>query len=171
MAKLKLSSPWVEYYHAVNAFFKEDSSVHVIFDEENSEINMFVDNDRKAAALDRLMPKEKQFGNVTLHITVYPSNYFRNQKYDLAHAAFDGNGALSFIRTVEGVMSNNITYVVFKNKVVQYFNDDLGDINGQCSTLYQDIAKKIFNEIDGVFYCTDLPCNSVTLLTGSTVSR
>ena len=51
---------------------------------------------------------------------------------------------------------NPITYVVFVNEVVQYFNDDLGDVYGQCSTLYQEIAKDVFGETEGVFFCTDV---------------
>ena len=57
-----------------------------------------------------------------------------------------------------------MTYVVFVKEVVQYFNDDLGDANGVCSTLYQDIAKRLFTSTEGVFFCTNtngsvaLPC-------------
>lgn len=49
-------------------------------------------------------------------------------------------------------------YVVFKNCVVQFFNDNLNDIYGNISTLYQDIAREIFAdaEWEGVFYCTDV---------------
>ena len=39
---------------------------------------------------------------------------------------------------------NSFTYVVFEKEVVQYWNDNLGDINGLRSTLYQDLAKEIF---------------------------
>lgn len=45
------------------------------------------------------------------------------------------------------------------NKVVQYFNDDLGDAHGVCSTLYQEIAKDVFGEHEGIFFCTNLPAD------------
>ena len=47
-------------------------------------------------------------------------------------------------------------YVIFANKVVQYFNDSLSDAHGVCSTLYQDIARDVFGDDCGVYFCTDL---------------
>ena len=26
-----------------------------------------------------------------------------------------------------------------------------------CSTLYQDIAKRVFKPLDGIYFCTDVP--------------
>jgi hypothetical protein len=43
---------------------------------------------------------------------------------------------------------------VFEKKVVQFFNDQLDDINGNKSTLYQDIAKDVFEKHEGVYFCT-----------------
>ena len=50
------------------------------------------------------------------------------------------------------------TYVVFKNCVVQFFNDNLNDCHGIISTLYQDIAAELFKDADliGVYYNTDV---------------
>ena len=46
-------------------------------------------------------------------------------------------------------------YAVFQSKVVQFFNDDMSDINGNCTTLYQEIAKDVFSgRAEGVFFCT-----------------
>ena len=63
----------------------------------------------------------------------------------------------SYVEEVTGIFSNPITYVVFVNEVVQYYNDNLSDIHGLRSTLYQEIAKDIFETRLGVYYCTDLP--------------
>ena len=62
-----------------------------------------------------------------------------------------------------------MTYVVFKKEVVQYFNDSLGDIHGVCSTLMQDIAKDIFEDTEGVYFCTDTenPVPKFTITTGT----
>jgi len=48
--------------------------------------------------------------------------------------------------------------VVFKNCVVQFFNDNLNDAHGVISTLYQNIAAEIFEDanLPGVHYCTDV---------------
>ena len=47
--------------------------------------------------------------------------------------------------------------MVFQNKVVQYFSDNMQDINGFTSTLYQEIAKELFGVDGGLYFCTDLP--------------
>ena len=46
-----------------------------------------------------------------------------------------------------------MSFAVFAKEVVQYYNDDLTDINGLKSTLYEDIARDVF-DIDGINYCT-----------------
>ena len=121
----------------------------------------------KAEALTQILPCEKYFGTIHLTITVIPSNkalYRRkevqNEKMtlgDLFYTVFDDNPIVSYIHSVKGIFSSDMTYIVFTNQVVQYFNDNLGDINGLCSTLYQEIAKEIFEEKEGIFFCTDLP--------------
>ena len=168
MATLKLSAPWVEFYRQVEAFFKYDSEVKVIYDEEEAEIKLYVDNATKADALTELLPIEKDFEcGMNLKITIIPSNKDDNKVNATNSAnifvnAFDGNEALSYVQCVTGIFSNDIVYVVFKNEVVQYFNDNLGDIHGIRSTLYQDIAKNVFNAFPNVYYCTDIPNSTVT---------
>lgn len=156
MARVGMSSPWVVYYREVEAFFREDPEVHVLYDDEKKEIRLYVDSSVKAAALDQILVHEKAYGNITLTIKVIPANGFGLYKGYLYQNALDRNGALSYIRTVQGVFSNDLTYVVFACKVVQFYNDDLGDIHGICSTLYQNIANDIFEPAEGVFYCTDV---------------
>lgn len=152
-----LSSPWVLYYHELAAFFEEDPDVSVNFDEDKYIIRLFVNGDEKAEALTQLLPKEKQFGKVTLTIEVYSDKVFGSSKMELFRKAFEGNTAVSYMKTVDGLYNNELNFIVFVNKVVQYFTDDLGDINHVRSTLYQDIAKELFGEHEGVFYCTDKP--------------
>ena len=152
---VKMVSPWVEYYRKIEALFKEDKGVQVIYDDDNNIVKVYVADSQKADALSQVMPTEKTWGTITLKIEVVPANGFRASRAELFNAIFAGNPAVSFIHTIEGVFTNKLTYVVFKKEVVQYFNDDLGDIYGQCSTLYQDLAKDVFGEQDGVFFCTD----------------
>ena len=161
MAMLKLAPPWVRYANEMTQLFKYDKEVHVVYDNEQLILSLYVDCQRKADALAELLPESVAFGNITLHINVIPANGALStvaglSKPALFANAFEGNGAFSFIKTVTGIFSNNLTYVVFKNKVVQYFNDDLGDIYGNCSTLYQDIAKNIFGNQEGIYFCTDV---------------
>jgi hypothetical protein len=65
---------------------------------------------------------------------------------------------ISSLRRGDGVWFFSATYVVFKNCVVQFFNDNLNDCHGIISTLYQDIAAEIFEDADlhNVYYNTDV---------------
>ena len=167
MARLHLAPPWITFVNELEQMFKYDPEVHVVYDNEEVTVKVYVDDDTKAVTLAKLLPESKDFGNVELKIIVVPANagvleenqaiLKQNIPADvLFTAAFKDNGALSFIKKIRGVFANDLTYIVFRNRVVQYYNDNLGDIYGQCSTLYQDIAKNIFGETEGVFFCTDV---------------
>jgi hypothetical protein len=86
---------------------------------------------------------------------------------------FRGNPIVDDIVTIEGVMTNPITYVIFKKEVIQYYNDSLSDAHGMCSTLYQDIASRVLDAGEGIFFCTNTTANSIykawtsSALTGS----
>ena len=152
----KLSAPWVLFYREVEAMFAEDPAVRVEFDNGDEKIiKLYVDGERKAEALSELLPIEKEFGNVVVKIEVIPANILKGDKAQLFRDAFDGNPALSYDVTVDGVFSNPVTYFVFKKAVVQYYADNLGDVNGLQSTLYQNIAEDLFENHDGVSFCTD----------------
>ena len=157
MAKLRLSPGWDIYYRKLSALFGRDDEVRIVYDETNNEIKLYVDNANKADALAQLLPIEKTFGNVTLTIDVIQCNTKtrKTRGETVYHDAFEGNPILSYIKVVEGVFTNNITYVVFNKEVIQYFNDSLADIHGMCSTLAQDIAREVFEDAEGVFFCTD----------------
>ena len=54
MAKLNLSPPWVQFYHEVDALFKHDTDVNVIYDDSKAPeyaLKLYVDNIAKADAL------------------------------------------------------------------------------------------------------------------------
>ena len=158
--KLKLSPPWITYFKEIEAMFKEDPKVRVELNEESKDgvyvIKMYVEGSIKAEAIEKIIPAETKFGNITVLVEVIPANISDNP-VDLFKAAFEGNPALSYIHTVEGPFMQNASYIVFKNKVVQFFNDALDDVNGMKSTLYQEIAKEIFQEHPDVYFCTDAP--------------
>lgn len=163
MARLGLSSPWVLYYKEVSALFENDKEVRVLFDEESCVLKIYVEKSAKAGALMQLLPDEKSFGNVTLKIEVIPANDLKfllgrqtkDADVDLICTALEGNKAVSAVKTVRLLYNNVLTYIVFENKVVQYFTDDLGDYFGLRSTLYEDLAREVFGKKDGVFFCTD----------------
>lgn len=152
--KIKLSPPWYNFYREVMALFGEDPDINVVFDEDNNVIKLYVENHDKADALEQILPKEKSFGNVSVYIEVIPKNKEMSTA-DLYRKAFEGNPAYSFTATIDGIMTNPLHYVVFKNRVVQYWNDNLGDINGNTSTLYEIIARDIFDGTNNVCFNTD----------------
>lgn len=165
MAILYLSAPWHVYYKELSLLFEHDKEVRVVYDMDEQVINIYVDNAAKAEAMATVLPMEKEFGNVILTINIIPANKLnlRHTQDSVYKDLFYDNPIVNEVYTVDGIMTNPITYVVFKKEIVQYFNDDLGDAHGMCTTLYQDIAKRVFNPIDGVHFCTDTKYTSLTL--------
>lgn len=159
MAKLKLSPPWSTFYDEISAMFKKDPEVKVIMDEDEYTVTVFVNDPIKSGAIARILEQEKRFGRVKLKVVVPPPDgpVYDDFKSDLEvyEAAFKGNKALSFIQPKQTIFDTSF-YVVFRNEVVQYFNDDISDIHGMCSTLYENIARDIFVG-DLPNFNTDLP--------------
>ena len=155
MSNLKIAPPWVQYVNALTAMFEKDPEVRVEYNNDEHQVKLYVENVRKAEALEKLLPAEKEFGGVTLRISVIPAN-LDNSLVALYKEAFMNNRAVVEITTInEPFMSNPVTYVSFKKEVVQYHNDDLSDSNGNRNTLYQEIAKELFEgHREGIFFCT-----------------
>lgn len=158
MAIIKKSAPWVTYYREANELFKKDKDVFVVFDEENVELKIYVKDQIKASAIQYLMPTEKEFGNVVLKIDVIPANGKELREVSTSNIvtivcdAFRDNDAVYMVTDVRAVF--DLVYVIFRKEVVQFFDDNIGDINGNCSTLYEVIARDVFKDI-GIKYCTD----------------
>ena len=160
MAKLKLSPPWSIFYDEIRAMFLKDPEVKVVMDEDHYTVHVFVNNPRKSAAIAKILEQEKKFGRITLKVQVPPPDgegdmYDFDNGVDLYRAAFENNPRLSYVQPKTSIFDTSF-YVVFVNEVVQYFNDDISDINGNCSTLAEDIARNIFVG-DLPNFCTDLP--------------
>lgn len=172
MARINLVAPWDEYYHKMMAFFKEDSDVTVLYDgqEDGTKyIKVLVDNPEKATALETLLNKEKDFGGVKLIVTVAPANDIPqhmarlmsqweedSKYYSLYRSALIGNANFATVQEIKGLLGFDATFVVFKKKVIQYYNDNIGDLNGVKSTLAEYIARDIFIPNSGVFFNTDI---------------
>lgn len=159
MEKTRMLVPWVEYYNKVKTLLGDDPDIMLEYDEDARkdarQIKVFVNGTEKADALAQLLPAVKAFGNVKVTTVVIPANTQTYDKADLLKYALAGNPNFAYMKSVDGILSNRISYVVFKKKVAQYWNDNLGDINGNVSTLYQDLAMEVFGAGDGILYCTD----------------
>lgn len=154
MSNVKLSPPWDTFVNEVKALFNQDPEVTVKFIDDEYLLKLFVSDADKAIALEKLMVKEKVFGNVTLKVEVIPPNMDTIAKEQLFQKAFNGNPSLSFTQSYDTPLGN-ITYIVFQKKVVQFYNDQMNDINGNKSMLFEDIASDVFGTEHSVFYCTD----------------
>lgn len=157
--KVGLLAPWVTLYHKLDELFAGDPKVMVtnsFMENRSTNIKIYVNGDKKVAALKKLIPDHFQFGNVTANISIIPANNLEEDDFcQLFRDAFKGNEAVKEIYTVESPLKIRATYVIFKKEVVQFFNDDVSDAHGNCSTLYQEIAKDIFNPCPGIMFCTD----------------
>lgn len=162
----KLSPPWTTFRHKVEELFARDPGVRVDVSGESTatpEIKLRVQKPAKAAALARLLPAGRAYCGVTVQIAVVPADEaFALPKapeggFELANAAFEGNGAAAAIRQMSGGAFRGLAYVAFKPEVVQFFNDDLSDINGNWSGLYAGIAKEVCGDAAfnaGILFCT-----------------
>lgn len=165
-ARLKISPPWVTYINKVVALFDGDHQIacNTNYSAPNPSIVLAVSNPNKAAAITKLLPDTVDFGNITLEISVDGTKGMSNLAFgtakELFETAFSGNPAFAYVVVPEGPYYVPFTYVVFKNCVVQFFNDNLNDPRGIISTLYQDIAQELFDETayfaGQVCYCTDI---------------
>lgn len=158
MARLKLSPPWSIFYDEIRVMFEQDPEVTVVMDEDHYTVYVYVNNPRKSAAIAKILEQEKKFGRITLKVQVPPPDAITEEFKDgveLYEAAFENNPRLSYIKPKSSIFDTSF-YVVFKNEVIQYFNDDISDVNGNCSTLAEDIARDIFVG-DLPNFCTDMP--------------
>lgn len=150
---IKASPPWDKYVNELRAMFERDDDIKIEYNEDDLVVSLLVQGQAKADALQKLLPCEKEFGNVTLNVRIVPDNKEENPA-ELFRLAFMGNPVVTEVIPVSGPF--DAAYVLFKKEVVQYFDDNMGDIHGMTSTLFQEVAKDIFNQQDHVFYCTDV---------------
>lgn len=155
-ANVGLSSPWMELFRKIEAMFKEDEAVNVSMNNDTKVITLNVSGTTKTKAIRQLLPESVPYGNITVKIEVNEVDDFdASDILKVYKQAFAGNGA--FVTTAVNEILG-MKFVVFAKEVVQYFNDDLGDVHGLRSTLYQEIAKEIFTNpsiTDDVHFCTD----------------
>ena len=164
--RFKISPPWVIMVRKLEALFDGDPLIafNVDYNAEGGPCAILsTNNGEKAVALRKILPEEINYGGVKLHVgvecPVWPNIAFPNNKV-LFETAFDGNPAFAYAvcPVEEGYNWYPITYVVFKNCVVQFFADNLNDCHGVISTLYQDLAEEIFGngDVSGVYFNTDI---------------
>lgn len=148
MAKLDIQAPWTILYNEIKALFRDDPDVRVDCDESGTHVKLYVDKVNKAEALTMIMPTEREFGNVKMQIEVIPPNDKLMSFEETFETAFAGNPCFAFAKTIEIPGGGSIDHVMFKPKAAQFFADDLFDLYGNYTMLYQDMAKDIFGNYD-----------------------
>lgn len=154
MENMKLCPPWVEYANKIKKLFEKDNDIKVDYNDSTKVITLFVESEEKSDALNDLLPVTKDFGGTEIRIKIVPSNNSVKDNRYYIKKLFNGNEAVTNIQDVTGVMTNPLTYVEFEKKVVQFWNDNLGDLNGNKSMVMEDIAREVFEGINGVLFCT-----------------
>lgn len=153
--RMSLAAPWTTYVSELEAMFAGDLDISIVYDECAHEVKLYVNGEKKADALTKILNSEVTFGNVTLKITVIPANCKNEEDIlDCFRDAFEGNPAMTRVIPVTSPLGTH-RFVMFRNKVVQFYNDQLDDPYGNKYTLYQEIAKDIFNRNFAVNFCTE----------------
>ena len=159
--RLKLAPPWITYINKLQAILDPDPQIAFNVDWHAPSVTIACNNGEKNAALKILLPDHMTWGNIDMPINIdgpITNRAFVSRK-ELFETVFKGNSAFAYCvaPAEEGYFFVDFVYVVFKNCVVQFFNDNLNDAHGIVSTLYQDIANELFVNIgDGVHFCTDV---------------
>ena len=149
-----LVSPWVMFANKMETFFVDDPDVDCQYNENTNEITLVVGNLKKAHALDNLLKPEYYFGNVKLTVKIIPDNNNPIKKWQYLIDAFANNPHFSNIINTDPTGQGALHYVMMKPHIAQFWTDTLADPYGNTTMLYADLAKDIFGDIDGVYYCT-----------------
>lgn len=155
---VKKSAPWVRYVALLKMLFENDPDVRIVYrDETPYIIDINITGEEKFEAATKLIGETKTFGNVVLTIRYHLSNPVKKEKSkkELFKALLEGNPILTDIVTIDlPNTSNNITYFLFKDEVVQYWDDALSNPHGVLSTLWEEIMKELFEDTEEVIFTT-----------------
>lgn len=160
MSNLRLSSPWITHYRKITAMFQGDNEIKVVLAPDYV-VNIYVDNAEKADAIGKLIKKKVYFNNICMTVNVIPANKSQhNYSFDggnkeIAETAFHGNTMVSAIKTNQFTQDDSFTFVVFKNKDAQFYNDNISSLWGIATIPRECIARDIFDPPIGIFFCTE----------------
>ena len=56
--RIGMNAPWMIMYNLIDAFFKEDANVGVVYSDEQKTVTLYVTSQAKAEALDILLQHE-----------------------------------------------------------------------------------------------------------------
>lgn len=155
----KLAPPWDIYMAKLQHLFLKDPQISITRPDSPFNIHVTCSLDtppKKVMALKAILPETINIGGQNITITVaYEDTKLTDMTVSEAMKnAFAGNNAVVDVRTVDDGPIHSV-HVVFKKEVVQYYSDNIADLHGNTSTLYEDLARDVLMP-PGVFYCTAL---------------
>ena len=162
MMKFAIEAPWYTFRKKVNALFEQDEKITVgeVYEPEDGTCDFAFDievkDHEKFLALDRVMPKTRTFGNVTLGITLFDEeNANGNDGIELFETIFKDNPIVKDIKRAVDFAGTEFGFVRFQPEVIQFPDDNIADYSGNWSGLAQDIAGEVFDDgFRGVYFCT-----------------
>ena len=147
----KIAPPWVTYRNMMAALFERDPDVevsNVYKDNDNYAVDVEIMKHRKYNALAKLLPEKVEFGNVVLKLFIYDEeNSVEPDQAALYRDAFENNPIFDYVEDMTDVTGTHHYFVMFEPQVIQFYNDNLQDPNGNWSGLAQDLAKEIFRNV------------------------
>lgn len=155
---VQLAPPWIAHYHKIQALFEHDPDVKVSYNNDDYTVVIGVIGYDKSEAIARLVKPEVVFGNITLKVKVTLVNIEAADIIDTFKTAFRGNPTVVAAEKINLPGVGSASHVVFRKEVVQFFNDDICDVYGVESTLFENIANDVFvySSSDPVYYSTDI---------------
>ena len=160
---MNLSAPWMTYCRKLQELFNADPEIEVSDITRNKAefrnydycITIQVKNHDKARALQQVLRKDRDFGNVSLRIFIYEDEQEMDSLSKVMHTLFDWNDHVS--RVIEGLDPTGCEqiFVMFEPEVIQFFNDNMRDFNGYWSGLAEDIARDVIDCEGKVNFCTE----------------
>ena len=163
MMKFAIEAPWYTFQKKVKALFEQDPDIEVgdVIEQEDDRtdyvFSIEVKNHEKFLALDRVLPKVRTFGNVTLGIMIFDEENVGDNvdRIALYETIFTGNPIVKDVKDVTDFAGTRHGFIRFKPEVIQFFDDNIADFSGNWSGLAQDIAMEVFDqEMAGIHFCT-----------------
>lgn len=162
MKSFKLEAPWCTYPKKVQALFSGDKDIVVRPLEPDYEgenecdycLVIEVKNHKKAVALERVMSDTVSFGNVIVRNMIFDEENSCASPTELFETLFEGNPILKDCKNITDQAGVIHSYVRFQPEVIQFYDDDLTDYNGNWSGLAASIAKEVFKTTTGINFCT-----------------
>jgi len=161
--KLRLSPPWYTFFNYVINSVGRDRCVEVFEMQEISDGNFLIPIEvrgrDKAIALATILVPCVNFGNINVRIEVIqcgqvvkPDDRCQDEcsLMRIFEEAFGTNHYYEYVE-FRRVFSSIIVFPVFKKEVIQFFNDDLSDLNnsfnGVAAHVFAEVLEK---QIDGI---------------------